>query len=258
MFDAARRSIPDQPATPERIRFALRYVAHLRGTNTVRPEQYERTREARLETARQRSRREERALRERMPTLQQILSLYPNDWDAALIVADLEARQPLPPPAGQRRRRNEQDVADAVRRYATWLKDRPSTDHRWRKFAALHPGTPSLGTLKRRGGIPKLLAETARADQAELLAARKEQQRAHDADARARSAKTRRSQPGPRAQQVLSLLKKAGPLGTVEIAAEFGIHREAARQAVNHLIRLGHVQRTEQRANARGQRYEAK
>jgi hypothetical protein len=258
MFDAARRSIPDQPTTPTRASDALQLIARLRGRDTILPDEYASERSTRLETARRRDAHEERALRERLPTLGQILALYDQDWDAALADAGLAPRQPMTPPRRpDSRRRDDEDILAWVERYARWLNGRPSVNQRWREFARLHPGAPSIGALEKRGGLQTLVSEVNRSDKREQLAEREAARETRVAAGHAERGKTLHSRPGPRALQVLDLVRTAGPISTLEVAGHFGISREAARQALAHLRRLDLVEPTMSPTRQPNQKYRA-
>jgi hypothetical protein len=257
MFDSARRSIPDKPTSPEQASFALCYIAGRLRQRTVRPEEYEQTREQLLEEASTRSAQDHRALHDLLPPLSQINGLYANDWDAALDEAELERRPPTPPPTRLGGRWTETDIQGWVRRYATWLKGRPSSDRLWRAFAKAQPGAPSLGALKDRGGLPRLLSEVTRADADTLAETRQRERQETQARARAQAGKTKASHTGPRGQEILDILRSGGPMGALEIATLCGITREAVRVAINRLIALGLVERTDPTPRAPAQQYRA-
>jgi DNA-binding MarR family transcriptional regulator len=84
--------LPNRPITTEQSRYGLRRVAFALGAKDVAPIDYEEGRERLLYLASQRSPLDEKTLRELLPTVNQIIGLYRNDWNQALTDAGLKPR----------------------------------------------------------------------------------------------------------------------------------------------------------------------
>lgn len=91
-YDAARLRQPERPINTKQSSYGLRRVAFALRAKTLAPIDYEEGREQLLHLARQRSPQDERALRELLPTVNQILARYKGNWNKALTDAGLKRR----------------------------------------------------------------------------------------------------------------------------------------------------------------------
>jgi hypothetical protein len=85
--------LPERPTTTEAARYALRRIAFAQDVTSPTPLDYETGREELLCRAATRSRDDEKALHERLPSSSQIVHCYGGDWDMALADAGCPPRR---------------------------------------------------------------------------------------------------------------------------------------------------------------------
>jgi hypothetical protein len=243
VFDEARdierthalrmRSVADEYMSEDDVYYALRRVALLElGQSSLKPGEYERERERLLAQARRRRNGAFELLVTLLPTVGQVERIA-EDWDSALILAELEPRQAQTPDdgekpkaEGERAKRPANKPPDywtlerCVEAVRVYFKDPAAGQHpsrpRYRSWAVGRPDAPSPSAFERYGGWAAVskLAQRRGAIPPELLVP---SQRERDESA------------------VLAYLDEHGQVKNADVQALLGASPDTARRTLNRL-----------------------